>query len=238
MSQLADIFEEARSRQWPLAQRLEHYAAGLRACEPGLAEAYEAFIADIAKCAAGHGAPRIGDELPGFVLPDGEGGLVSSDRLLGRGPLVVSINRGHWCSFCKLELSSLAAIDAELKQAEASLVAVTPERPQLSRQLKSDTALGWPMLTDLDLGVALSLGLVVPVGESLQHILANAGVDLPRFHGTGHWFLPIPATFVVAPDGRIVARFVDPDFRRRMEPAAILAALGAVGHPTGLSTAP
>jgi peroxiredoxin len=37
--------------------------------------------------------------------------------------------------------------------------------------------------------------------------------------------LPIPATFVLGRDGTILARFVDPDFRKRMEPADILKAL-------------
>ena len=42
------------------------------------------------------------------------------------------------------------------------------------------------------------------------------------------WFLPIPATYVVASDGRVVAAHVDPDFRKRMEPADIVAALVAL----------
>jgi peroxiredoxin len=37
--------------------------------------------------------------------------------------------------------------------------------------------------------------------------------------------VPIPATYVVAPDGRIKASFVEPDFRQRIEPAAILDAI-------------
>jgi len=37
--------------------------------------------------------------------------------------------------------------------------------------------------------------------------------------------LPIPATFVVGRNGRIIDRFVDPDFRNRMDIADILSAL-------------
>ena len=37
--------------------------------------------------------------------------------------------------------------------------------------------------------------------------------------------LPIPATFVVAPDGYVNARFIDPDFRRRMAVEELLEAL-------------
>jgi peroxiredoxin len=39
--------------------------------------------------------------------------------------------------------------------------------------------------------------------------------------------VPIPATFVVGKDGRILARYVDPDFRNRMDIEDIIAALKA-----------
>ncbi len=38
----------------------------------------------------------------------------------------------------------------------------------------------------------------------------------------------MPATFVLARGGQIVLAEVDPDYRRRMEPATALAALGAL----------
>ena len=37
--------------------------------------------------------------------------------------------------------------------------------------------------------------------------------------------LPIPATFVVGTDGQVKARFVDPDYRRRMAIENMLEAL-------------
>jgi hypothetical protein len=37
--------------------------------------------------------------------------------------------------------------------------------------------------------------------------------------------LPIPATFVVGSDGLVKARFVDPDYRKRMETEDLLTAL-------------
>ena len=39
------------------------------------------------------------------------------------------------------------------------------------------------------------------------------------------WVLPIPATFVVGRDGLVKARFVDPDFRKRMEIDDLVAAV-------------
>jgi hypothetical protein len=38
----------------------------------------------------------VGDALPSFALPDTEGNVVNSEDLLKRGPLVVTLFRGHW----------------------------------------------------------------------------------------------------------------------------------------------
>jgi peroxiredoxin len=48
---------------------------------------------------------------------------------------------------------------------------------------------------------------------------------MASFHGNDGWVLPIPATFVVGRDGLVKARFVDPDFRKRMEINDLIAAL-------------
>ena len=55
--------------------------------------------------------------------------------------------------------------------------------------------------------------------------LQEIGRDLPRYQGNESWMLPIPATFVVGRDGLVKARFVDPDFRKRMEIDDLIAAL-------------
>jgi hypothetical protein len=44
----------------------------------------------IAKCL------KAGDQAPSFFLPNQEGKLISSERLLAEGPLVVSFYRGGW----------------------------------------------------------------------------------------------------------------------------------------------
>ena len=40
--------------------------------------------------------------------------------------------------------------------------------------------------------------------------------------------LPIPATFIVGRDGLVKARYIDPDYRRRMELDAIVDAVTAL----------
>jgi len=47
-------------------------------------------------------------------------------------------------------------------------------------------------------------------------MISAAGWDIPSYQGNTSWMLPIPATFVVDQDRRVKARFVDPDYRKRM----------------------
>ncbi len=77
-------------------------------------------------------------------------------------------------------------------------------------------------MVDLDNGYALLLNLAIWLSPDLQQILSHQ--NLPCYHGNGAWMLPIPATFVVGTDGLVKARFVDPDFRKRMEVDDLIAA--------------
>jgi peroxiredoxin len=79
----------------------------------------------------------------------------------------------------------------------------------------------------MDNGYAMSLNLAICVGEEMKRMMAESGWDLPAYQGNDAWMLPIPATFIVATDGRITARFVDPDYRKRMAIEDMLDALKA-----------
>jgi peroxiredoxin len=49
--------------------------------------------------------------------------------------------------------------------------------------------------------------------------------DLPAFNGDPSWTLPMPARYVIAPDGTIVYAEVNPDYTRRPDPSEMLPAI-------------
>ena len=227
MTSQGATFDEAAGSDASLTERLARFDRGSRARNPAWAAAYDELVARLQAAEAGTDAPNIGDSFPTFLLPDDRCHLVSFDELVASGALVISFNRGHWCSYCILELRALQAILPEINALGASVVSVTPELPMLSSHCKAENGLSFPMLCDLDLGLTLSLGLAISVGDRLVTLLEDDGVPLTKLHGGAGWLLPIPATFVVARNGTISARYVDPDFRRRMDTAVILATLKA-----------
>jgi peroxiredoxin len=224
------VFQRARQMDAPLEAQLEAIAAGVRAASPAFADTVERLIERLQRSGAGDGAPRPGERLPSFLLPEEGGRLVALEDLLAGGPLAVVFHRGHWCPYCRLNSVALAQAQRQAAAFGGRMVAITPDRPHFTAMLKAETAAPFPILTDLDNGYALSLNLVIWLGREMKDALAAAGRDLPRYQGNESWMLPIPATFVVGADGVIRARHVDPDYRKRMAIADLLAALAAAGE--------
>jgi peroxiredoxin len=211
----------------PLGARLAIIADAMERFSPDQAAIIGRLLDRLKSYQAGGTAPAVGDRLPGFVLPDENGKMVRLGELLQSGPLVVTFLRGHWCPYCRLSAISIAAAQGEIAALGGQLVAILPELPEFSKKLKAAANATFPFLTDAANGYALSLNLAIWVGLEMETMFADAGIDLPAYHGNSAWFLPIPATFVLNSEGIIVARHVDPDHRRRMEIEDVRAAIRA-----------
>jgi peroxiredoxin len=171
-----------------------------------------------------------GDRMPDFLLPSAEGRLVDSAGLLAGGPLVVTFFRGAWCPYCAATLDALEAVLPALTRAGATLVAMTPETGGRAAAMKAAHGLHYQVLADVDLVVAMAFGIVFRVPPRYDALLRARGIDLAERSGNPAWFLPVPATFLVRPDGIIARAWVNIDFTRRAEPAEILDAVRALGR--------
>jgi peroxiredoxin len=222
---LGEAFQKADALRAPLPARLQFYLGESRKLLPDLEATYDRLVERIGQNGAERQVPGIGELLPDFVMTDSDGHLVELAALVENGPLVISFNRGPWCDYCGLELHALARAYPDIVAAGGDAVSIVPERAKYARALRTLRGVPFRVLTDLDLAYALSLGLVFWVGDQIKQTYLGFGIDLGEFQGNGGWLLPIPATVVVGRDGRVKARFVDPDFRHRM---AIEEILGAV----------
>lgn len=206
-------------------ERLACYADAVRHFTPPFAEAVDRMIERLKDAGAGDAAPRPGDPMPPFRLPDEDGRFVTLERLLEKGPTAITFHRGHWCPYCRINVNALVKAHREIAAEGGQVVAIMPELQEFAAEFKSEARAPFPVLTDMDNGYALSLNLVIWVGAEMEKMLAQRSRDLPRFQGNDAWMLPIPATFVVGADGIVKARFVDPDYRKRMDIDEMLAAL-------------
>ena len=170
-------------------------------------------------------ALKAGDQAADFRLPDARGGYVRLKELLSAGPVVLSFYRGGWCPYCNLELRALQKALPEIIRLGAKLVAVSPQTPDESLSTAEKNELVFSVLSDVGSVMAKSFGIAYDVAEELRPVYARFGHSLPEKNGDESWVLPTPATYVIDRDGTITLAFVDVDYRNRLEPAEILAAL-------------
>jgi peroxiredoxin len=221
---LEQAFQRIRGSDASLNDQLESFSEEARRRRPEFSAAVDRLVERLRESGAGEAAPKPGDQMPPFYLPDDNGKIVDLEQLIVKGPIAVTFHRGHWCPYCRISVNALSRAHMDIAAEGGQVVAIMPDRQEFAAELKSAGAVPFPILTDMDNGYALSLNLAIWIGAEMQKMMAGRQ-DLPSFQGNDSWMLPIPATFVVGIDGIIKARFVDPDYRKRMAIEALLAAM-------------
>ena len=188
--------------------------------------AFTAQIEDLRATGAEDRILPVGSALPDLALPDARGGSL---RLRDLAPAIIVFYRGGWCPYCNLELRFWQRMLPEIAAAGGRLVAISPQAPDASLSTAEKNGLAFPVLSDTEGRAAQAFGLAFDLPPDLRTLYAAAGNDLPTINAGTGWMLPMPGTFVVGPDGRVVLAEVDADYRRRLEPAVALAALRGAG---------
>jgi peroxiredoxin len=211
MTALQDQLDEITANTRHLVQP-ERLAVGERAVEELFASGIEQRILPVGALA------------PEFALRDFSGKLVSSADLLALGPLVIKFFRGRWCPYCMTELEAWRDLYGRLREHGGLLVAIGPQTERQSDFMVGQHGHPFPVLTDPGCTLAEQFGLVYTVPAYHRDYYLSILVNLPFVNGEPSWRLPLPATYVVSRDRRIVFAEAHADFRVRPEPEEGLSA--------------
>ena len=171
---------------------------------------------------------EVGNPAPDFELPDATGKAVKLSSLLANGPVVITFYRGQWCPYCNLEIRAFQQLLPNFQQANAQVVAISPELPDNALSITEKHELAFPVLSDVGNTVARDYGLVFALAESLRPLYKGFGIDIPVSNGDNSFELPVPATYVVDSTGTIRYAYAKADYTLRAEPADVLAAVKAL----------
>ena len=211
-----------------LTQQLADLQAGFKQrAAPDRVATMEGATADLKASGIESRALQVGDHAPDLTLPDAMNQPVRLADLWQRGPLVLVFYRGGWCPYCNLELRAWQQHGDALTRLGASLVAISPQTPDNSLSTAQKNDLAYPVLSDSALAVATAFGVAFEMPQALIDLYRGGGNDLAVVNGNGQWVLPLPATYVIDRNGRIMFAHVEADYRQRAEPTDVLAALEA-----------
>jgi peroxiredoxin len=210
-----------------LSDQLAQFRAGWhqRVPEP-MKTRMEAHIAHLAASGAAERARQVGDRAPPIRLPDQHGKPFDVADLLAKGPVVITFYRGGWCPFCNLELKAYEALLPRIAAAGASLVAISPEKPDDTAGTAKANALTFPVLSDIGQAVGRAFGVVYAFTDEVRTVYDGFGLEIPARNGApGEWALPLSATYVVGADGVILFADTRTDYRERTDPLEVLGVL-------------
>ena len=178
-------------------------------------------------------ALKVGQSAPDFTLPDAFGKEVSLRSMRAKGPVVISFYRGEWCPFCNLEMRALQEALPKIQKLGATLIAISPEKPDHAMVAIEKNKLTFPVLSDFGNKVARQFGIVFQVGQEVIEFSKNVFKnDLALRNGEDSYELPVPATYVVDQSGLIRFAHVSVDYMTgRAEPEAVVAALEGIARP-------
>ena len=171
----------------------------------------------------------VGAKAPAFALKDSNNKLVRSEDMLSLGALVIKFFRGRWCPYCMTELETWRDLYGRIRERGALMVAIGPQTERQSDFMAGQHGLPFPVLIDPGTKVAEQFGLVYNVPDYHRTYYRSILVNIPFVNGDDSWRLPLPATYVIAKDGKVLFAEAHADFRVRPEPEEALRALTGRG---------
>ncbi len=169
---------------------------------------------------------KVGDKAPDFKLKNAFGKYISLYSLTKKGPVILVFYRGAWCAICNIQIHSLNTSLPTFKKYGAQLLAVTPQKPDRSKEQITKDGYPFEVVSDLDYSVLKKYNLYFEIPEYIHKLNQEKfGLDLADYNGKGRYGLPVPATYIIDKKGIIRAAYANTDYTMRMEPKDILSAL-------------
>jgi peroxiredoxin len=194
--------------------------------DPETKTAYAAGIQAVADSGILEKAVQVGQAAPDFTLKNARGESVQLSALLKNGPVVLTWYRGGWCPYCNLTLAALQKALPDIRAAGAQLVALTPELPDKSLTTVEKNALKFEVLTDMNNEIAKRYKVAFELTADVA-ARYKKNFNLSSYNGAeaGDTTLPLAASYVIDRSGVVRYAFLDADYRKRAEPAEIVAFL-------------
>jgi len=165
---------------------------------------------------------NVGDEAINFTSIDQFGDKFELAKALEEGPVVLLFYRGYWCPYCNKQLSQMEDSLSFITDKGGIVVAVTPEKPEYIAKTIKKTDASFLILHDKDLSIMNKYGVSFELSESIIDKYLNRGRDLTIINGDNGSNLPVPATYIVSQDNKILYAFYDVNYKKRATVGKIL----------------
>lgn len=164
-------------------------------------------------------AKKEGDVFDNASLLDLESKEVDLYKVLDGKPAIISFYRGSWCPYCNLELRAYEELLNAKENKDVHMIAISPEKPDVTSVEQDVSKLNFTVLSDVENKLAIKLRIVFQLPKTIQ---ALYGHKVVKSTGSKEHALPLPATYVIDGNHKIVKAWIDADYTKRAEPSEVL----------------
>ncbi len=168
----------------------------------------------VTTCSLAQQGLAVNQQAPEFAALDQNGKTISLKNLLNHGAVVLIFYRGEWCPFCNKRLMELEKSLSQFTSRGASVVAVTPQKPEYIVKTIQKTNAHFSILHDAGLKIMKSYDVAYKVDGRALERYKKMSLDFNVINGEENSEnLPVPAVYVINKQGKIVYRYFDIDYR-------------------------
>ncbi|MEO7923759.1 MAG: peroxiredoxin-like family protein [Chitinophagaceae bacterium] len=157
----------------------------------------------------------IASKAPDFKAKDQNGNEIRLKDLLKKGKVVLVFYRGQWCPYCNKELSRLQDSLQLIIDKGATLVAVSPEKPENISKTVGNTKATYSILYDEKLKIMKAYDVEYELPENTVTRYRNSNIDIEKNNGDNGRYLPVPAVYIIDQESTVIYRFFEPDYKKR-----------------------
>jgi len=165
-----------------------------------------------------------GDRAPSATLARPDGQPLTLSAACSTKPSILIFYRGGWCPYCNTHLGQIAKAEADLVKLGYQVLAISPDQPEALRASIDKGGYSYQLLSDSDMVLTRAFGLAFRVDDPTVEKYRGFGIDLDKASGRNHHLLPVPAVHIVDTHGVIRFAHWDADYKKRLEPADLIAA--------------
>jgi peroxiredoxin len=165
---------------------------------------------------------QVNDKAPVFTAKNQNGKKISLAGLLKKGPVVLVFYRGFWCPFCNKHLKQLEDSLSLITGRGATLLTVTPEKQESIAKTLGKVKATYPVLHDAGLKIMKAYDVSFALDSATITRYRGYGINLEESNGANGANLPVPAVYIIRPDGKIGWRYFDKNYTKRPSVKEIL----------------
>lgn len=157
--------------------------------------------------------PAVGATLPAISAPDETGATRSLSSLAGQNGTVLLVTRAaDWCPYCQTQMIGLEGARAQIEQRGYRIVTISTDSVEELAAFDRRRNIGYTMLSDEQAQVVRQLNLLDPTMQPNR-----------RHNG-----LPVPTILILSPQGEVLAKLGDANYRVRPAPEVVLNTLDSL----------